>query len=62
MCKNLKIICLCKIYEFQSINDTRICMYYLYINDVSFLLMVWCEVCKLYILNKSMQLLWCDFV
>jgi hypothetical protein len=37
-------------------------VHYFYINDVSFLLMMsWCEVCMLYILTKSMQLLWYNF-
>jgi hypothetical protein len=33
-----------------------------YIYDVSFLLMMsWCEVHMIYVVIKSMQLLWCNF-
>jgi len=35
---------------------------YLYINDVSFILMMfWCEVHTIYMLAKYMQLSWCNF-
>jgi hypothetical protein len=47
-------MCLCKIRGLK--NNT------IYIYDVSFLLMMsWCEVHMIYVVIKSMQLLWCNF-
>jgi len=63
LCVNHETICLWKNHGLQNVKMTRkINKYYFYINDASFILMMfWCEVHTIYILTKSLQLLWSNF-